>query len=117
MDKQGEFSLLLEHLADLLGAKILRYARNRVYETMTPRRSEIDLPLRVKISCIVHIIVPTPLLQARHFRIMQDDFILVVLTIKVLCPSLSFLSGAFLDWGVLMIAAFRLAAVISALVV
>lgn len=53
---------------------------------------------------------------------MQDDFVLVVLTIRVLCPSfiglpssLSSLSGAFLDWSVL-IAAYRLAAVISALV-
>ena len=53
---------------------------------------------------------------------MQDDLLLVVLTFKVLCPaficlpsSLSSLFGAFLDWSVL-IATFRLAAVISALV-
>ena len=44
---------------------------------------------------------------------MQDDLILVVLTIKVL--SLSSFFGVFLDWSVL-IAAFRLAAVVSALV-
>ena len=53
---------------------------------------------------------------------MQDDLILVVLIIKVFCPSLiclppswSAIFGACLDWSVLM-AAYRLAAIISALV-
>ena len=52
---------------------------------------------------------------------MQDDLILAVLTIKLLCPSLiclppslSSLFGAVVDWSVL-IAAYRLAALISAL--
>ena len=57
-----------------------------------------------------------------HHQIMQDDLILLVLTIKIFCPaliclpsSLSAIFGACLDWSVL-IAAYRLAAIISALV-
>ena len=53
---------------------------------------------------------------------MQDDLILLVLTIRVFCPSfvclppsMSLFFGACLDWSVL-IAAYRLAAIISALI-
>ena len=55
-------------------------------------------------------------------RIMQDDLIILLLTIKVLYPyflhvpsSLSSSFGASIDWSVLM-AAYRLAAIIAALV-
>ncbi len=48
---------------------------------------------------------------------MEDDFLLVILTIKALWPGSpcfsSFSSASLLDWSVL-IAAFRLAAVVSA---
>ena len=48
---------------------------------------------------------------------MEDDLLLVVLTIvKLICPgSVSLSCGAFLDWSVL-IAAYRLAALLSAAV-
>ena len=56
------------------------------------------------------------------YQIMHDHFILVVLTFKLLCPSLIYLPpswsslfGALPDWSVL-IAAYRLAAIWSALV-
>lgn len=75
-----------------------------------------ELSFSIKLSCTVRIE------EARQLPIMQDDLILVMLTIKIVCTplfclpsSLSVLSGAFLDWSVL-IAAFRLASVISALV-
>ena len=51
------------------------------------------------------------------FFIMEDDLLLVLLTIiKLVCPgSVSLSCSAFLDWSVL-IAAYRLAALISAAV-
>ena len=51
------------------------------------------------------------------FFIMEDDLLLIVLTIvKLVCPgSVSLSCGVFLDWSVL-IAAYRLAALVSAAV-